>query len=130
MDSLCTHLEQHYIQSDTQSFLLHLQVSLCEWIQFADMQAGVHPNMGAGRRLGKVARWMRVVVQDYREELLLALAVSAVTVARPKQLRSTHPHHPLPSHPSFPSLCVAPQHQRESVARPRLSWPVGWSCCT
>lgn len=43
--------------------------------------------------------WTRVLVQNHREELLLALAVSAVTVERPKQLQSTHPHLPLPLHP-------------------------------
>lgn len=50
---------------------------------------------------------MRVAVQNYRGELLLALAVSAVAVERPKQLQSIHPHLPLPLHPSS-SLLLTP----------------------
>lgn len=49
---------------------------------------------------------MRAVVQKYREELLLALAVSAVAVARPKQLQSIHPHLLLPLHPTSPLLLI------------------------
>lgn len=43
--------------------------------------------------------WTSLVVHNYREELLLALAVSAATVERPKQLGSTLP---LPLHSTHP----------------------------
>lgn len=106
-------LTQEIIQSDSQSFYASVSlfllclagVFICVCIQFVDGQVGIHPNGregGWGRWLAW--GWMRVVVQNYREELLLALAVSAVTVERPKQLRSAHPHHPLPLHPSSPLL--------------------------
>lgn len=76
-------------------------------IHFADMQAGGHPSRrqaGEGGKRG--GGCMRAVVQKYREELLLALAVSAVAVARPKQLQSIHPHLPLPLHPTSPLLLI------------------------
>lgn len=76
-------------------------------IHFADMQAGGHPSRrqaGEGGKRG--GGCMRAVVQKYREELLLALAVSAVAVARPKQLQSIHPHFPLPLHPTSPLLLI------------------------
>lgn len=78
-------------------FLLHLLLYLyvcSDFLQtFADRQVGIHPNRRreGGWRTWLGWGWMRVVMQNYREELLLALAVSAVTVERPKQLRSTHP---------------------------------------
>lgn len=86
-------------------FVSLASVFICVCIQFADRRAGIHPNRGREGGWGRWLAWgwMRVVVQNYREELLLALAVSAVTVERPKQLRSTHPHHPSPSSSLLPS---------------------------
>lgn len=85
---------------------------------------------GTERSEGKAAG-VGVNVVVVKRRIIVGLAVSAVTVERPKQLRSTNPHHtrslfiPLPSS-SLPSA----RHQRESVAWPQLSWPLGWSCST
>ncbi|CAB1430326.1 unnamed protein product [Pleuronectes platessa] len=76
------------------------------FIIISGQQEGVHSTRERGKEAGEGGE--RPGVKEGRsaprqEELLLAPAVSAVTVKRPKQLRSAHPPPPLPLHPPSPS---------------------------
>lgn len=82
-------------------FSLHLLVylHLCTF----NLQRGVRSSReGAERSAGGESGWSEGgcgCSAEVQRRIIVGLAVSAVTVERPKQLRSTHPHHTHPLHP-------------------------------
>lgn len=130
-----TDSEQHSIRHPV---FLCLSLSFCVplpvvfirvCIQMEGRQAGGHPSQqGGGKEVGEGGLrrgWTRVVVADLQRRIIVGSRRVSCDSGEAKTA-AVYPPSPLyPSSPllPFPSAHQPPQHQRESVARTRLSWP-------
>lgn len=106
MDSLCTCMRLTH-SSITSSQPPCLLMPWIVRVLLLHLRAYLYCAHSISRRGGQCRGGCGCSAQVQRR-IIVGLAVSAVTVERPKQLRSPHPHHTPPFHPRplfFPSLC-------------------------